>query len=150
MKKNLTEGQFAVKDNFGPRNGAFWSAYQNILTNDGTCTNFVRCRFCLKVNKYDTKKYGTRQLTDHAKICTRKSETITSYIHKEVKISSEEKKSLSNSAAIYCSMDMRPFYSVECDGFVKFLADFSKVPAKYGCLSEKTVREILPSRQTVL
>lgn len=59
VKKNLTEGQFTVKDNVGHGNGAFWSAYQNILTNDGTCTNYIRCRFCSKVNKYDTKKNGT-------------------------------------------------------------------------------------------
>lgn len=150
VKKNLTEGQFTVKDNVGHGNGAFWSAYQNILTNDGTCTNYVRCRFCSKVNKYDTKKNGTRQLSEHARICTRKPETVVSYIYKDVKVTAEEKKSLSNSAAIYCSMDIRPFYSIECDGFVKFLADFSKIPAKYGCLTEKSVREILPSRQTVL
>lgn len=148
VRNKLSEGTFTVIDNVG--RGAFWKSYQAIQTDDAVITNYIRCRYCLKIDKYDTKAIGTKHLSTHASKCSSPVETIDTWIPKHITITAEEKKMLSQAAAIFCSMDIRPFLAVEGDGFIKLMTALSQIAAKYGRLDEVNIKRILPTRQTVI
>lgn len=148
VKSNLKSETFHVTDNNGK--ASFWKSYQNVRTKENTCTNYVRCRFCGRIDKYDTKGLGSKSLTNHAVQCNSISKPIDSYLKRQnVVITTEEKKLLANAAASFCCMDIRPFHAIQGAGLNKLLVDFSAVVAKHGRLDAKEVQQMLPCPNTV-
>lgn len=108
------------------------------------CTNYVKCHFCNRIDKYDTKLLGTNTLNAHAEKCNTTLRTIDSYVqHKNPVITTEDKKTLTKAAALFCYNDMHPFNAIQGDGFIKFMSVYSGVVAKYGKLDEKKVQSFL-------
>lgn len=148
VKTNLSSKSFAVKDNSGK--ASFWKSYQNVVTTDGVHTNYVKCRFCGRIDKYDTKNLGSKSLTIHADKCNTILRPIDSYIkRKDVTITAEEKKILTQAVVFFCCIDIRPFTAIQCAGIIQFLVVFSAIVAKYGRLNEKEIRAMLPCPNAV-
>lgn len=106
VEKNLNENVFMVKDN---ANGIanFWRSYQLVIDKKGVVTGFVRCRYCNRIDVYDTTK-GTRILKSHSIECNALSKTpsIRTYMQKDISITKEEKTELSLSALQFCYKDI--------------------------------------------
>lgn len=106
MEKNLRENTFTVEDS---ANGTanYWRSYQLVIDKNGNNTGFVRCRFCSRLDVYDTYK-GTKTLKAHAGGCNALSRTpsIRSFVQKNISITKEEKTNLSLSALQFCYKDI--------------------------------------------
>lgn len=145
MKENV----FKVTDNLkGSAN--FWRSYQVILDEKNEQTGFVKCKFCNRLDKYDTYK-GTKDLKLHANQCNAltKTSSILTYAKKTVCITKEEKTQLTKAALQLCYKDIRPFTAIQGKGQMALLLAVSKLSSKYGQLSEEELKEFLPCANTV-
>lgn len=149
VEKNLNANIFTVQDS-AKGTADYWRSYQQVVDMKGGLTGYVRCRFCNRIDVYDTYK-GTKQLKAHAKECNAlsKSASIRSYIQKDISITKEEKTALSLSVLQFCYMDIRPFFSIEGEGLKSLLLSISKLSSKYGTFSEEQMKKILPCANTV-
>lgn len=149
MEKNLKEAIFTVKDN---TNGTadYWRSYQLVIDKKRISTGYVRCRFCNRLDVYDTFK-GTKTLKSHSSACNALSKTksILSYVQKEISITKEEKNDVTLSALQFCYKDIRPFWAIQGEGLISLLLAISKLSSKYGTLSLEQLKKILPCPNTV-
>lgn len=149
MEQNIKQEIFKVIDN-AKGTAEYWRSYQLVVDTKGIATGFLRCRFCNRIDTYDSYK-GCRPLKAHAVDCNALSKTtsIRSYIKKEISITKEEKTALSLSALEFCYKDIRPFLSIEGEGLRSLLLSVSKLSSKYGSFSEEQMKKFLPCSNTV-
>lgn len=146
--KNNNSDAFSVRDN--PGKGNFWKSYQNIITKDGIPTNFVKCKFCNRIDKYDTKTLGSKSLTAHSQKCSSVVRPIDAFVkRRNIQITADEKKAIIQAVVLFCCIDLRPFTTVQCVGFIQFLVVFSSIVARYGQLNQEEIGNILPCPNTV-
>lgn len=149
-QRGLDDKTYTVVDKANPK-AKFWRSYQCIVTIDGKHINYVLCRFCKRLDKYDTKGLGTSNLNDHASKCTTYVRPITEFVQrKDVNLTIQEKNQLTEAIVKYCYKDLRPFMSIECDGIVGVLEVISSLSSKYGGLDQETIKKVCPCANTVI
>lgn len=69
VKQALEKGEYSLCEKADCASADCWSNYDRIRDGQGVIQPFVRCRQCLILLAYDSKKNGTSSLTYHAKNC---------------------------------------------------------------------------------
>lgn len=149
VEKKLKEKLFAVKKN---ENGTadYWKSYQMIVDDKNVPTNYVQCKFCSRIDEYNTLK-GTRGLKSHASHCNSVSakSSVKPFIQREIILSKEEKSALNLAALEFCYKDLRPFTSIKGEGCRSLLLAISRLSSKYGSFSEEQLDRHLLSPNSV-
>lgn len=107
-------------------------------------TNYVKCKFCNRIDEYDKVK-GTKGLKTHTTLCNSLSAScsVKPFITKDIILSKDEKTSLNMAALGYCYKDLRPFMAIEGEGLRSLLLAISKLSSKYGQFSEEQLNKYL-------
>lgn len=150
VEKNLKLKIFTVKDN-EKGTADFWKTYQQIADANKQLVNHVVCRFCNRVDEYDTYK-GTKTLRGHSLQCNalKRTNTLDTYFDKQINVTKEEKADLCSAVAQLCYKDLRPFIAIENDGQLALLLAISKLSSKYGEFSLESLKKKLPCPKTVI
>lgn len=107
--QKIKENIFKVNDH--PNDTAnFWRSYQLVVDEKNVQTGYVKCKFCNRIDVYNTYK-GTKGLKSHAAQCNAlsKNPSILKYTKKKNCITKEEKTALTKAALELCYKDIRPF-----------------------------------------
>lgn len=118
---------------------------------------FVQCSICKLVMKYDSKKLGTNHISNHINKHPQSQPkpvggTILGFLStKETErvVSTADKEKVLKSAVKFVAKDLRPFESVQGDGFIQLAHTLWNMGAKNGFISTETMKKVLPSPQTV-
>lgn len=127
----------------------FWISYQKIYTADNKFVNFVKCRFCNQVDGYDSTK-GLKKLKRHYKICHSKlNSAIDIFVKKKIVLTESNKQSIVEALVKFCYKDLRPFASINGNGFADILVAVINAFTKSGKVDEDDIRGFLPCANTV-
>lgn len=125
-----------------------WKQFEEIITGDGKIVaNFVQCKHCKNVFKYDSKK-GTRHLNEHRNRCL-ETDKINRFIKRKIVFNKSEKKAVLNAAMMLCTKDMRPFLAVDGHGLAMLCHSIATISAQKGGLSMDQVKDLLPCPNSV-
>lgn len=119
---------------------------------DKKVDNFVACAICKNVLRYDSKSLGTNHLRLHLKRHQSQPNTMNQYlnkIEKSVKVSENHKFQLKEACVLYVSRDIRPFSSLEGEGFLNLIKTVARLGSIYGAQIADDMESILPSGQTI-
>lgn len=123
------------------RKSIVWEVYGHILNENGeTIPGFVGCKNCHHVAKYAGQ--STTNLLSHS--CVKVLKTGPK---NEVKITTEDKKSVLNACTQMCIRDLRPFTIVDGNGFLETARLLVKMGARYG--EHVDVKYMVPASTTV-
>jgi len=121
---------------------------------DNEYSGFALCKLCRKPLKHDRKRRS--HLREHIVNCEKnekdkmsfgKQAKLTGYFQTRRKNLGDAEKCKMNSALLnYVAYDIRPFKSVEDNGFKAVVQFFVKLGAQHGLLN---LEDVLPSRHTV-
>lgn len=115
VEKNIQEGLWTHKE-IEPkkRTGKFWSTFDKIFIvrdggNDELVKEFVICRICKKVMRYDSTK-GISNLNAHANTCKdTPRHTLKAYVTRENVIKNEHRTLLSSCGSVSEGLSTVPF-----------------------------------------
>ena len=136
--------------------GEFWSSLLRIKDLNGNYEPFVQCTKCQQILSYESKN-GTKSLNIHVPSCARKTNvsqcnlSIENYVEKTINIPPDDKKLITIACSKYCAFDMRPFNSVNGDGFRPLYHTLFALGYRYGSarLTKLTLDVLLPDRTTI-
>lgn len=143
VEKKLKEKTFKVMKNAEGK-ADFWQSYQLIVDEKNKPTNYVQCKFCNRIDEYDTSK-GIKGLKAHTARCNSlaASSSMKSFIQKDIILSKDEKASLNMATLEFCYKDIRPFTAINGEGLHSLLLAISKLSSKYGQFSEEQLNKHL-------
>lgn len=152
IRDNLytTKGKF-VDGNVSKRfKSPIWGICDEIYDESNQkITNAIFCVKCKMVFKYDTRSNGTSQILNHGCLKNDNQTKITGFAStKNVTISSSDKKNVKDAAVKFCTKDLRPFESLNGDGFFDVVRTCIQIGAKYGILEDEDIKSLLPSPAT--
>jgi len=126
-----------------------WKSFQ-VITVDGSATEYVACRQCMSVVTHK-KKDGTHGL--HLHKCKSSSESISGPKQSTIKSFTGKKQlppvardQLRNAIVQFIAKDIRPFSVVHGDGFLAYSQTLVNLTATHGKFN---VKEALPSATTL-
>ena len=154
VKLNLSSGKFKTTENERGKSDV-WKNFSLVVDADTNETvGYVKCKRCGDLLQYDSKRTGNSPLNRHMEKVTCKSSgglllqgDITSYVTTAPKKFTQKSKSrLILKCVGYCCKDVRPFLSIEGEGFEELAQELIHIGATYGHISAK---DVLPDRTTV-
>ncbi|CAF1456575.1 unnamed protein product [Didymodactylos carnosus] len=98
--------------------GEFWSILRRIKDSNESFLPFVQCSICNQLLTYKPQN-GTTTISGHVANGLKSSavktttNSIDKYMKKDLKVTPDEKRSITIACAKYCAFDMRLFNSVE-------------------------------------
>ncbi|CAF4224953.1 unnamed protein product [Rotaria sp. Silwood2] len=152
--EKLKNGEFIAKvEPPSSSHGSFWEHLLRIKCSNNEYQPFVQCTLCHEILSY-SMSHGTSTISYHVKNCLDKSnklknnKTISSYLSKstDVKVTVDDKRSITIACAKLCSFDMRPFSIVKGRGFTFFCQSLINLGYQYGTtkLGPPSASSLLP------
>ena len=134
----------------------FWSSFLRVKNSTDAYEPFVQCVHCKQILSYESKN-GTTSINLHAQSCSKQTNTqqsmspIETYLRRDGNISSDSRRSVTTACAKYCAFDMRPFNSINGEGFQHLCQVLIDVAYTSGLnrSGKPTAESLLPDRTTV-
>jgi hypothetical protein len=127
----------------------FKSVYQ-IVGTDKSYLPYVMCARCEKILSYDSAKGGTSHLRRHVDACAAAKQTAgttsLSSFFKTTSIPKAAKDHITEKCVEFVCRDIRPFNTVEGEGFLDLAQALINVGVRYG---QVNAADVLPHRTTV-
>lgn len=149
--QKIKQGEFMHEPNTSTKNTArFWTTFDRIVDVQSSelIKDFVLCRICKKIMKYDTSK-GISNLNKHSTSCKGQKQTLRSFISRENIIQSEHKKEICYQAVAASVKDIRTFNLTHGSGVFNLLHSIWNLGAKVGVVTTEELRRALPCPTTV-
>lgn len=137
VKEKIDEGSFKLIKNVKNRS-RIWQVFANIYSENQRIKHFVCCLQCKRVCKYNGKQ--TSNLLRHK--CIQKPAT-----SEKERISSDEKKKVSDICTRWILKDCKPFSAVDGEGFRNMVKCFLEIGASHG--PNVNVDDLLPQSTTI-
>jgi len=149
VKKKLASGDFKTTENKGK--STVWKFFYIVVKADSDeHVGYVQCKSCGFLMKYDSKRTGNSALQRHVdKNCKSPGllqPSITAFASSSKKIPQRDKQKLTEKCVEYCCKDIRPFRSIEGEGFIELAQQLINIGATYGSVA---VQDVLPDSTTV-
>lgn len=154
IERDIKEGLMIHKPNESKKgSGKFWSTFDKIYIArhggaDEIIKEFVICRICKKIMKYDSKK-GISNLNVHSDGCKTPKQTLQPYITRENIIRHDQKRELCLQTVAASVNDLRPFCLTNGSGMVNLIHCVWNMGAKVGAVSRSELMRALPCPTTV-
>jgi len=123
IKKKIEQGIFKTCGKSSTATASWWNRFVRIQDDEENIISFVQCIKCLSVLAYDSNKTGSSAQKSHAEACrggvanASNNQDIRIMLNKDNNVSAAEKSSFTEACAKYCSFDLRPFETMNGDGF---------------------------------
>lgn len=154
IEKNIKDGAYVHKPpEPKKRLGRFWTTFDKIYIaqtddTDVLIKDFIICRICKKVMKYESSK-GISNLNEHSATCQQPKRTLLSHITRENIIQNEQKKQLCYQTVAASVTDIRPFCLTKGSGMANLIHCAWNMGAKIGVVSKNELIRALPCPTTV-
>lgn len=122
-----------------------WKKFHVVYNTEEDCEidSLYFCTDCEHVI-YNTSCDGNTNIF-HRHRCT----TSTGKERSSILVSTQEKEKLKRGCASFVSLDLRPYHSVDCEGFFLLACAIMQFGQKYPKATEKDLQKALPCRNTV-
>lgn len=124
VKSKLDKGIFKTCPKPNTATATWWKSFVRIQDDKEDIIPYVQCIKCLTVLVYDSTKTGSSTHKAHAETCfgggspsLNKSQDITSMMNKANRVPADAKHHFIEACAAFCSYDLRPFETVNGNGF---------------------------------
>lgn len=144
MKNGIDFGEYTHRPKTNARGSIVWTVFDEIIDENNVAEkNFFYCTNCKTVH-YSISS-TTTQLLRHSCVMKLLPRTSNDYI----KLDQTDIENLKLAAAKFVSLDLRPFYSVECPGFEEMISAAMRIGQKYPNLTKDDLIKNMPGRKEV-
>lgn len=145
LKREIESEIYSHRPKTNIRSSPLWSIFNEIFDDENQLVrNFVYCRKC-GVIKYLKNASTTTQLLRHRCVI----DIMPSFSVESIKIDQSAFDELKKAAAKFVCLDLRPFHSVECPGFLELVMAGVKLGQKYPQMTKDDLVKNFPGRKAI-
>lgn len=151
LEAQINRKEYTLHEKKGSRFTAeYWKTFRTIQEeNTIEVKNFICCSKCKRVLTYNPSINGTKHINEHYKAC-QNDRSLNRFVKKTtINFTTFEKDLITEAVAKFCCKDLRPFYAVECEGFMDVIEAIGSICAQRGSLSRDSLSVLLPCANTV-